>query len=199
MVFWLAVLAGTLFVWIGVTAKFYEMLVLFFNIVISLYVALFLTPVVLDTIPSAGETPFGHTLSLVAIGLGTFLILYAISYTFLTGTSSVAFPKIFETLFAGLLGFLTGFLLLSVAGLLICLSPISQYHFAKRMGLDAPSQQANISFLCWWCDSVHTLVSYSDTETNSRQAIDELLDRASSAAVIPTSNLSEEAPTEAPE
>ncbi len=172
MVFWIGILAGALFVWFAIKLGFYDTLVMLFNIVISVYVAIFLTPVIVDFIPAAGDTSFGNALTLLALAAGTFFILYGISYTFITGQFNVSFPKIFDVLFAGLLGFLTGFLLLSFAAFLICVTPISQNKFTNEIGLNRQSQQANISYICYWCDLVHSIVASEDSPKSTEQAID---------------------------
>ena len=37
------------------------------------------------------------------------------------------------------------------------------------------SQQANISYICWWCDLVNSIVSSPDTKITSKQAVEQLL------------------------
>lgn len=178
MVFWLAVLAGGLFAWYAIKLGFYDMWVMLFNIVVSIYVAVFLAPVIADIVPAAGSIPFGNALTLLAVAAATFLILYGISYTFITGQFSVTFPKVFDILFAGLLGFLAGFLVLSFAAFIICVTPISQNKFASDIGLNRQSQQANISYIGWWCDLVHNIVASKDNRYSAEQAVNWCLDSA---------------------
>ena len=178
MIFWIGILAGALFVWFAIKLGFYDTLVILFNIVISIYAAVFLTPVIIDFVPAAGDIPGGNALTLFAIAAGTFFILFGISYTFITGQFNISFPKIFDILFAGLLGFLAGFLLLSFAAFLISVTPISQNKFANEIGLNRHSQQANISYICWWCDLVHSIVSFKDGRQSTEQAIDLCLQSA---------------------
>ncbi len=175
MVFWLGILTGGLFIWFAMKIGFYEMLAMLFNIVISIYVAIFLTPVILDIIPEAGEIPCSNALALAVLGAGTFFILYGITYIFLTGQFKVPFPKSFDILFAGVLGFLTGFLVLSFAAFVITITPISHNRFAKQVGFNRTSQQANISYICFWCDLVNSIVSAPDSKITSKQAVEGLL------------------------
>jgi len=180
MVFWAIILVSGLFAWLAIKMRFYEMLAMLFNIVISVYVAVFLTPVIVDIVPAAGDTPYGNALTLAATAVATFLILHGISYTFLTGQFSVPFPKIFDTLFAGLLGFLAGFLILSFAAFIITVTPISQNRFASKAGFNRQSQQANISYICWWCDLVNWVVSSPGNEITSEQVANQLFNSAQS-------------------
>jgi uncharacterized membrane protein required for colicin V production len=175
MVFWLGILTGGLFIWFAIKIGFYEMLAMFFNIVISIYVAIFLTPVILDIVPEAGDIPCSNALALLVLGAGTFFILYGITWVFLTGQFKVSFPKSFDILLAAILGFLAGFLVLSFAAFVITITPISQNRFVRQVGLNRNSQQANISYICFWCDLVNSIVSSPDTKITSKQAVNLLL------------------------
>ncbi|MGD8786321.1 MAG: CvpA family protein [Phycisphaerales bacterium] len=175
MVFWAGILAGGFFIWIAVKIGFYETFAILFNIVISIYVAIFLTPIILDIVPAAGETQFCNALALIVIAAGTFLILFGLTYILLTSQYKVSFPKIFDILFSGALGFLTGFLILSFIVFIITVTPISQNRFVKQIGLDRKSQQANISYICWWCDLVNRFVSSPESKITTEEAIDKLI------------------------
>ena len=175
MVFWLSILAGGLFIWLAIRIGFFEMWTMLFNIVISIYVAIFLTPVIVDVVPSAGDTAYGNALTLAVTAMGTFLILFGISYIFITGQFSVSFPKVFDILFAGFLGFLAGALIFSFAALIITATPISQNHLMSKIGFNAQSQRSNIEYISRWCDLIHLAVSSPDRETTAEQTINALL------------------------
>ena len=102
-----------------------------FNILISVYLAIFLGPAIVDMFPAAGGSAFSNALAMASTGVGAFLILHCISYTFITGQFTVSLPRILDSLGAALLGFLAGFLVWSFASLLICTSPISQNAFIE--------------------------------------------------------------------
>jgi uncharacterized membrane protein required for colicin V production len=190
MVFWLGILTGGIFTWFAIKIGFYEMLAMLFNIVISIYVAIFLSPVILNIIPEAGDIPCSNALALAVIGAGTFFILHGITYVFLTGQFKVSFPKLFDLLFTGILGFLAGFLVLSFAALVITVTPISQNRFVKQVGFNKQSQQANLSYMCLWCDMVNLIVSSPDTKITSNQAVEHLLNDAQSKTEDTTSGQS---------
>ncbi len=85
MVFWLGVFAGALFVWIAVQIGFYATWTMFFNMGLSAYVAIFLTPVVISTVPAATETPYGYALVLVCVAIAALLISYGLTFACLSG------------------------------------------------------------------------------------------------------------------
>ena len=175
MVFWASILAGGLFVWLAVRIGFFEMWTLLFNIVISIYVAIYLTPVIVDLAPAAGDTSYGSALTLAAIAIGTFLALFGISYVFLTGQFSVAFPKVFDLVFAGVLGFLAGALVFSFAAIMITVTPLSQNRLLSKAGFNAQSQQTNIVYISRWCDLIDLAAASSDSQTTAEQTINALL------------------------
>jgi len=179
MIFWVGILAGGLFAWLAVKIGFYEMWATLFNIVISIYLAIFLGPIILAIIPGVSDTPYSNVLTMLCTAAGGFLILHCISYTFLTGQFSVSFPKIFNTLGAAFLGFLAGFLVWSFLSLLICMTPVSQQPIVKALGFASQSQQASVSYMSSWCDLVSKAV---DNKISGEEAIRALLDKAQDQA-----------------
>ena len=180
MVFWASILAGGLFVWLAVRIGFFEMWTLLFNIVVSIYVAIYLTPVIVDVATAAGDTSYGSALTLAALAIGTFLVLFGISYVLVTGQFNVAFPRIFDLVFSGIFGFLAGALILSFAVLVITVTPISQNNLANKIGLNPQSQQANIVYVSRWCDLIDLVASSADRETTAEQTINALFDSSQS-------------------
>ncbi len=175
MILWLTVLASGLFVWLGIKIGFYEIIILFFNILISVYLAIFLTPLIMEIIPATVYTAYNTVLAMIVIATAAFLILYGISYVFLTGQFKVPLSKIFDFLFAGVMGFLTGFLVLSFIVLLIYISPISQSNFLEEIGFGRQVQEHNISYICKLCNPVNLVVASKGNNITSREAIEKLL------------------------
>ena len=175
MAFWFGILVAGLFVWFAVGIGFYEMWVMLFNIVISIYLAVFLRPMIIVIIPAVGNTRYSNALTMIAIAIASFSILHGISYTFITSQFKVSFPRIFNTLGAGFLGFLAGFLVWNFVSFLIFITPISQDTFVRGIGFNDEFQQSNILVICRWCDLVNTVVSSQDSEYTTEQAVSGLL------------------------
>jgi hypothetical protein len=174
MAFWFGILVAGLFAWFAVGIGFYEMWVMLFNIVISIYLAVFLRPIIVN-IPAVGDTPYSNALTMIAIAIASFSILHGISYTFITSQFKVSFPRIFNTLGTGFLGFLAGFLVWNFVSFLIFITPISQDTFVRGIGFNDEFQQSNVSVVCRWCNLVNRVVSSRDSETSCEQAVSELL------------------------
>lgn len=174
MAFWFGILVAGLFAWFAVGIGFYEMWVMLFNIVISIYLAVFLRPIIVN-IPAVGDTPYSNALTMIAIAIASFSILHGISYTFITGQFKVSFPRIFNTLGTGFLGFLAGFLVWNFVSFLVFTTPISQDTLVEEIGFDSQFKQTNVSYVSWWCNLVNTVVSSKDNQIAAEQAMSGLL------------------------
>lgn len=177
MVFWIAILTGVLFVWLAVRMGFYEMWVLLFNIVVSVYVAIFLAPVVAEFAPSGdGLSSYGTALSMILLAGGCFAILQGLSYVFLTGQFNIPFPRVFDILFSGGLGFLTGFLILSFVALVLTTTPLAESDIVRTLGLSRESQRTNLSCIAWCCNRVHSIASADNLENATEAAMQRLFE-----------------------
>ena len=179
MVFWLAILVGALFVWLAVRLGFYETWNLFFGVVISIYMAIYLAPSVIACAPAVEEVAaYCTALSMTVVAGGCFALLYGLSYIFLTAQFNVSFPKVFDILLAGALGFLTGFLITSFVALIITTTPLAQHKLVSSMGFNPESEETNIGCIAWCCDMVHSVAAPDADEGATEAAIHRLLDEA---------------------
>jgi ABC-type xylose transport system permease subunit len=195
MIFWVGILVSGLFAHFAIKKGFYEMWALGFNIIISIYLAVLLGPVVSDIIP-VGTAAYSKVLTMLGTAIACFLILHGISYTFITGQFSIPLPKIVDVVGAGIFGFLIGFLVWSFVCLLIMTTPITKNNLAKEIGFDTKAQQTNASYVSWWCNKVNKIVSSVDNKQATQQAISWFLESSkpkAKALVTDTSELNEPA------
>ncbi len=178
MVFWIGILVGGLFAWLAVKMGFYETWAFAFNIVISIYLAVFLSPIIAAIVPVPGDMSYNNALCMIAVAVAAFLILHGISYIFLTGQFSVSFPKVFDILGSGFLGFLAGLLVWGFVGLLIYTTPISQNPIVKQIGFSSQFEQCSMPVISWWCNLVNKVVSNQENGYTTEQAISEMLKKA---------------------
>jgi hypothetical protein len=182
MVFWIAVLVGAFFAWVAVQVGFYSAWMLFVNLLLAAYLAVFLSPVVIDNVPAATGTPYGYTLVFLCIAAATMILSYGVCYAFLSGQFRFEFPRIFDTIAAGIVGFLAGFMAWSMLSFSLALLPLWELDSLRSLGFEAEKQKANTAYMCWWCDQLHTLTYSSDSELSSAEAVELLLTRVSFAA-----------------
>ncbi len=183
MVFWIGILFGCLFVWLAVKKGFYETWILLFNIIIAVYLAVFLGPVVANIVPIAPKSAYNNALCMMIPGIGGFLILYAISSTLFTGRFSVPFTKTIDTFAAGFFGFLGGLLIWCFLSLLICVTPISQNTFVSELDFVGGFKQTGAPYVSWWCNRVHSIVASKDSEVSGGEVISELIKSAESTII----------------
>jgi hypothetical protein len=183
MAFWFGILVGGFFVWFALSIGFYEVWAMLFNITISIYLAIYLRPIIVN-IPAVGDTPYSNALTMIAIAIASFAILHGITSTFLTSQFKVSFPGIFNTLGTGFLGFLAGFLVWNFVSFLIFITPFSQEFLVKQIGFNNQLQQSNVSYLSWWCDLVNKVVSSRDSGYTTEQAVTGLLKSTESKAQV---------------
>jgi uncharacterized membrane protein required for colicin V production len=182
MLFWVGILIAGLFAWYAVRAGFYEIWAMLFNIVVSIYLAVFLGPVILHAIPGAGDTALCNVLAMITTAAAVFLILHCISYSLMVGQFTVTFPRIIGTLGSALLGFVAGFLIWSFLCLLVFVSPASQDQTMQQMGFDSKSCQTATSYVSWWCNLVHRIAAPAGSTVTSQEAIENLLQVAEKQA-----------------
>jgi hypothetical protein len=174
MVLLAGILAGGLCIWFAVKIGFYETWAMLFNIVIAIYVALFMAQPIVNILPEeASNIRYCEALTLIVLAIGSFLILHGLTYILFTSQFKVTFPKLFDILFAGLLGFFSGFLLLSFAVLIIFLTPFGEY-----AGIEDDSVEYNMSSTYWLFDGIHSIVSSPDNEITTEKVIKQLLNKS---------------------
>jgi hypothetical protein len=187
MVFWIAILGAGLFVWLALRMGFYETWVLFFNVLISIYVSIYLTPVVARLAPAPeGAGSYMTALSMVVLAGACFAILHGLSFVFLTGQFSVPFPRVFDILLSGALGFVVGFLILSFVALIVTTTPLAQMDLVSTVGFSPESMHTNISCIAWWCDRVHSVAGFKADGWATTAAIGQLLEKPAHAESVST-------------
>jgi len=175
MVFWLGILVGGFFAWYAVKQGFYDTWAIVFNIIVSVYLAVFLGPVVAEVVPGVADVPYSDLLAVTCTSVGAFLILHLVTQAFFLGQFNVTFPRIFDTLGSAVLGFLAGFLVWSFVSVLICMLGISDNSMARKLGFGGSAQQANISCIEQCCGFVHKFSGWDGDDTAVEDAVSKLL------------------------
>jgi len=174
MVFWIAVLVGCISLYLATRIGFFDTLVLSFNVLTSVFVGIYSTCALIDAVPAAANFVCGTAITVSAISLVCFLSLSGLSYVLLTGQFKVAFPKLFDVLLSGCLGFGAGILLSSyVVFILSILPPLKTLSL-----LDQANTKANVSLLCLYCDQVQRLVATGDSQQQTQHLLAQITQHA---------------------
>jgi len=176
MTFWIGILIAVGFAASAIKLGLYQAWTMLFNVVIAVYIGVNWGPAIETFVPAASGQ-YGRTLAILGAGLGTFLVLHALSYTFLIGQFEVSFPNSFNKLLSPLLGFLAGFLVWSFVVLVFCTTPFCQNASVKDAGLDSKTfEEAKMKqYLIWWCNLVDKFAASGESDTDAEEAVKNLL------------------------
>jgi hypothetical protein len=170
---WIGIIFGVAVAYYGFKRGFFEMWGKFFNLIISVYLAIFLRPVIIEFIPDAGNSWGGIVLTILIIGVGIFFILYGISYIAF-GQFTIELPKIFDIAGGAFMGFLGGILIWSSLIFLFSITPLHQSTLAKNIGLAKYSAEEKSSYLCWWGDFVNLFAGSSENVHSTEEVMIEI-------------------------
>ena len=168
MIFWIGILAALFFAWLAAKIGFYEIVTMLFNIVIAVYLGIFLGPTIAEMV---GDSSYAMFIGVAGTSLATFGVLFGVSFLLLTGQFTVKFPKAIDMGAASFVGFLTGLLAWGFVALLLSITPFAQGSFGKTKGLDPAT--AKFGYVCWWSNRVHAFAG-NDPDYRTREAIAEL-------------------------
>ena len=149
MMSWHAILAGIILALVGIRKSFFPMWSILCNILISIYMGIMLTPMIIEIIPGAGWFNYRCGVSTAGVAIVTFVILQIFASNFITGKFKVSFPKIIDEAGAGILGFIAGYLACSFILFAICITPLSRQPFLRKICTDnAPVIKSPIVRTC---------------------------------------------------
>jgi hypothetical protein len=174
MVFTIGIAVGLVFVYFAVKVGFYEIWAALFNILIAVYLGIYLSPVLAGIIGSGEEVPYNQGLIMLTVAVVTFVILEGMTYVFFISNFRILFPRFFDVVFSSGLGFLAGLLVWSFLVVLIYLTPVSRIDFVNSLGFNRQAEQFNVSYLCWWGNLVDRIVS-ADEKHSTKEFVAALL------------------------
>lgn len=158
MLFWFAVLVGVIFAVFAIKSGFYAMWAVLFNILISVFLSVMLCPTIIGLVPDIGDSRYHYAGCVAGIAVVAFAILQTITVNFLIATKAekideekIAFPQIFNTVGAGLVGFLAGYIVCGFVLFVVLIMPVSKEPIVKSIceqsGFAAQSVQKVCDFV----------------------------------------------------
>ena len=182
MVLMITITAGVIFALLGLKKTFYPMWALLFNVLLAIYAAVMLTPVVLDKFETLGYFGnYSRALSLLAIALSVFVVAQLLTFRFLTAVYCVSFPVILNNAGAGILGFITGFVISNFVIFLISVTPILQNPSLQKLSSDAEAGGSVNSHLISTCNVINKL-SLQCYEKAPEEAVEYITEHSSHPA-----------------
>ena len=172
MIFWLTVMTGVLTVLIGNRKGFFPMWATLFNIVISIYVSVMLTPTIIGWIPDIGSNGYHQVGCVAGLAVVFFVILQTIATHYFTADSNVILPDMVEKIGTGVISFLVGYLVCGFVFFIICIMPFSDQPIAKKiLGKDQRSLSA-VASVTKTCNFVGSLSLQCHEDTTIPKIID---------------------------
>ena len=126
MLFWLCLVIGILFGWLGLKKGLYVAIAMLFNLMIGVYVSVLATLRILYMNPEYGQSGYYAAMTMFFLSIIIFGVLQLIAWFYFLHDIEEYFPKLIEQLGGAICGFLFGYLLLSMAVLSICIMPFSR-------------------------------------------------------------------------
>ena len=120
MITLVAIVAALLFAVIGVRLGYFRAWVMLFNILVSIYLAVMLAPVVPGLIPYVEDFHYRYPAFVIAAAIIIFAVLHSIAIS-LIGTFEASYYRKFDLISSAVLGFISGYLLAVFIFFVICL------------------------------------------------------------------------------
>ncbi len=173
----IAVVFGILLGMIGVKRGFLKTWAMLFNILISIYIGVMLSPTFVAFRPEMQQESYYLAVFIVVTSLVIFAILQWIVGGFFSDSMECFCPKIFDTLGAAILGFLGGFCIISFVFVVVCIMPFSEMPILKGVCGDGSSTPTSVEGVVKACDFVSTvsLQPHVDTRKRVRKVVDWLV------------------------
>ncbi|MHC5059805.1 MAG: hypothetical protein ACYTFK_01795 [Planctomycetota bacterium] len=168
---------GILFAVIGPRKGFFKTWVLLFNILISIYIGVMLSPTLVAFRPEIEHDRYYLASFIAMASLVNFTILQLIVSGFFRDLRECFCPKMFDTLGAAIGGFVGGFCITSFVFVIICVMPFSKMPVLKGVCGDGSSTSIGAEGAVRACDFVSTvsLQPQIDTHRRVRNVVDWLV------------------------
>jgi len=131
MILAIALGISVLMAWLGVKKGVYVMAAALFNLLIAFYVSLLAIPLVFKTSPVLETSGYYAAPCLLVLIAACFLLLQGICYYLFLHGADLVFPNLFDKFGGGLLGFVAGYMLAAILGLVVCMMPFSHQDFVQ--------------------------------------------------------------------
>lgn len=155
--FGVAIFIGVLCALISLKKRFYSMWAVLFNILISIYLSIMLTPFLIDLVPEIPSTKaytYYCAISMAVIFIFVLLILQVMAHYFFTGKVTISFPKMFDGFGSAILGFFAGYIATSFVLFTVSVLPVIDQPLVKKIFQDDTFKWVTVGSVTRACDFV---------------------------------------------
>jgi uncharacterized membrane protein required for colicin V production len=139
MILVFAAIVGVVFAVIGIRKGFFPMWLVLFNILVSIYLGVMLSPTVAAIWPDMEQNRYYMAAFTAGTSFVLFVVLQNIVKALFGNLAENCCPKFFDIAGAGALGFLAGFLVFSFIYFVVCMMPFSKKPFMQGLCGDGAS------------------------------------------------------------
>lgn len=132
MILIVALIFSVLLAWMGVKKGVYFMAATLFNLLISIYIGMLSTPLVLKTSPGLEESGYYAAFCMLLLIVACFVLLQGICYYFFLRGADLLFPHLFDKAVGGVLGFAGGYAVAGILFLAVCMMPFSRLEMVQK-------------------------------------------------------------------
>ena len=176
MILFLTILTGSVVAVIGMKKGFLPMWAMLFNVLLSIYLSVMLTPTIIGNLDKLADNPYYCLFSMLTVAMLSFVITQMLIARSLRGIFIATLPRIFNGIGAGVLGFMVGYFVSNFILFLICITPLSNQPIVKNyIGKERLSQVVNATMVSV-CNTVSEL-SCQDDEDICLEVVDWYLEK----------------------
>ena len=153
------IIVGLVFALIGYRKTWYPSWAFLFNILISIYTSIMITPQIVDKISFIRVylSNFSYSAFILISAVIIFAVLQLLSFKFFTAVYVISFPKILNSAGAAVLGFLTGSVIAGFLFFLINITPLSDFSAVKSFAQDRQTPDKVNNVVLTTCNFVHNI------------------------------------------
>lgn len=169
MVFETAIIVGVVCAFVSLRKRFYSMWPVLFNVLVSVYLAVMLTPFLVDLIPEVSSLAVRaryYAATMVIIALLVFLILQVVAIKVFTSEVTISFPSMFDGIGSVVLGFLAGYITVAFVFFVVSIMPLAQKPFMKKIVKAKTFELATVDSITRACDIVALVSLHHDNNVS---------------------------------
>ena len=168
----ITIIAGIAFALLGMKKTFYPMWAWLFNVLLAVYLAVMLTPTVIEKVKILSYFgDFSLAICLLSIAAAVFVVAQLLTFRFLTAVYCVSLPPMLNNAGAAVLGFLTGFIAVNFIIFVITITPISDNPSLEKLSDAAKASSKVNSYVISTCNVINKLSLQCD-----RKAVQEAVE-----------------------
>jgi hypothetical protein len=156
---WIIIVIGLVFALIGYKKTWYPSWALLFNILVSVYTSIMITPQIVDASPVIGKYlgSFAYSVFILTNAAIIFAVMRFLAFKFFISGHVISFPRILNTAGSAVLGFLTGSIIAGFLLFLITITPLFDFSVVKSFMQNKQTPDKVNTVMLTACNFIHNI------------------------------------------